>query len=111
MKHVKNGRLSNRNRRDPNGTILGVFLSENGRLPAFAQRRLDDLIEKKRETGLTRDESRELRAALDYVEQKSIELLAHAASLQAMKRTSPATEPRPLWQQYLESRWRKLLAR
>lgn len=68
MNQRTNGRASVRSAGEPNDTLLGVFLSENGRLPAFAQRRLDSLIAKKKAEGLTRDEARELREALDYVE-------------------------------------------
>lgn len=111
MRHLKTGRISARGRRDPIGAVLGVFLSENGRLPAFAQRRLDDLIVKKKASGLTRDEARELRASLDYVEEKSIELLAYAASLKPASRESNASQQRPLWQRYLDARCRQLLSR
>ena len=35
------------------GDVAGIFLTPDGRLPGFAQRRLDDLIAKKRTEGLT----------------------------------------------------------
>jgi hypothetical protein len=58
-------------------SALGVFLSPNGRLPGFAQRRLDDLLAKKRSEGLTRKEQRELSEALDYIDSKTIEMLKY----------------------------------
>lgn len=111
MKQRTNGRASVRSHAEPNDTLLGVFLSENGRLPPFAQRRLDSLIAKKKAEGLTRDEARELREALDYVEVKSIELLAHAASLNPAASTASPPKRRPLWQRYLDTRCRQLMAR
>jgi hypothetical protein len=51
------------------------FLEPDGRLPGFAQRRLDALIAKKKSRGLTATEAKELREMLEYVDRKSIELL------------------------------------
>lgn len=65
---------------------VGVFLMPNGRLPAFAQRRLDDLLEKKRSAGLTRREEKELVEALDYVDAKTVELLKYAVALKKRRR-------------------------
>jgi hypothetical protein len=58
-------------------SAVGVFLSPDGRLPGFAQRRLDDLLAKKRSESLTRKEQRELSEALDYIDSKTIEMLKY----------------------------------
>lgn len=63
--------------------VVGIFLTPNGRLPDFAQRRLDALIAKKRLHGLTRAEQRELSEALDYIDTKTVEMLEHALSSQS----------------------------
>jgi hypothetical protein len=63
------------------GDPIGIFLTPDGRLPGFAQRRLDDLIAKKRTDGLTRSEQRELTEALNYIDAKTIQMLEHALSL------------------------------
>ena len=60
--------------------LLGLFLTPDGRLPAFAQRRLDGLIDKSKAEDLTRPEERELAEMLEYVDQKSLLLLQHAAA-------------------------------
>jgi hypothetical protein len=60
---------------------IGIFLMPDGRLPGFAQRRLDDLIAKKRADGLARNEQRELTEALNYIDAKTIQMLEHALSL------------------------------
>lgn len=60
--------------------LLGLFLTPDGRLPAFAQRRLDGLIDKSKAEDLTRQEERELAEMLEYVDRKSLLLLQHAAS-------------------------------
>jgi hypothetical protein len=57
-------------------------MTRAGRLPNFAQRRLDDLIEKRKTTGLTRDEERELSGALDYIDEKSAAMLRHFSGRQ-----------------------------
>ena len=59
--------------------LLGLFLTPDGRLPAFAQRRLDGLLDKSKSDGLTRPERRELREMLTYVDEKSILLLRYSA--------------------------------
>jgi hypothetical protein len=64
--------------------VVGIFLTPNGRLPDFAQRRLDALIDKKRSQGLTRQEKRELSEALDYIDAKTAEMLEHALSVQSL---------------------------
>jgi len=56
------------------------FLQPDGRLPGFAQRRLDDLISRKKDTGLSAEEERELGEALDYIDAKSALLLQARAS-------------------------------
>lgn len=53
----------------------GSFLTPDGKLPPFAQRRLDYLLEKNREEGLGKGEAAELREMLEYIDLKSIELL------------------------------------
>jgi hypothetical protein len=58
---------------------LSLFLTGEGKLPGFAQRRLDSLIAKKRQKRLTADEQRELTEALDYIDEKSALLLRYAA--------------------------------
>lgn len=55
--------------------VLGVFLEPDGRLPGFAQRRMDSLIAKKKILGLSEDEERELSEALGYIDTKSMQLL------------------------------------
>ena len=60
-------------------SVLSAFLSLGGRLPGFAQRRLDDLIAKEKEGALTSDERQELAEALEYLDEKSIELMAYVA--------------------------------
>src|SRR4051794_6643685 len=72
--------------------VIGLFLTPDGRLPGFAQRRLDDLIAKKRTEGLTRKEQKELSEALDYIDAKTIEMIEHALSRQ----TGPTGGPQPL---------------
>ena len=57
-------------------------MTRAGRLPGFAQRRLDELIAKKRTVGLTRGEERELSEALEYIDAKSVSLLRHFAGRQ-----------------------------
>ena len=61
---------------------LGLFLTRDGKLPGFAQRRLDSLIAKKRQRRLTVQEQRELTEALDYIDEKSALMLRYAASRQ-----------------------------
>jgi predicted RNA binding protein YcfA (HicA-like mRNA interferase family) len=48
--------------------FLGLFLRPDGRLPAFAQRRLDGLIDKSKADELTREEERELAEMVEYVD-------------------------------------------
>src|SRR3954454_21834491 len=69
--------------------VIGLFLTPDGRLPGFAQRRLDDLIAKKRTEGLTPKEQRELSEALDYIDAKTIQMLEHALSRPADGAGSP----------------------
>ena len=64
---------------------LGVFLTPDGRLPGFAQRRLDYLIEKKKKSRLTAEEKKDLAEALDYIDAKSIQLLEYAAAVRPSK--------------------------
>ena len=58
------------------------FLESDGKLPGFAQRRLDSLIAKKKSHKLTSDEARELSEMLDYIDRKSIEMLRHRIQIQ-----------------------------
>jgi hypothetical protein len=97
---------------------LSAFLAASGRLPGFAQRRLDELIARKKAGSLTPSERRELAEALDYIDDKSIELMAYAAELE---RANAAVRPKSagdadsnpagsLWRRYLRSRLRQLSA-
>src|SRR3954454_24467309 len=71
-----------------NANAAGIFLSPNGRLPGFAQRRLDDLLAKKQTEGLTRKEQQELSEALDYIDSKTIEMLEYGLMSTAPNKTS-----------------------
>jgi hypothetical protein len=62
---------------------LGSFLAPAGTLPGFAQRRLDQLIQRQKTTGLDPTEQRELREMLSYIDRKSLELLKFKASRSA----------------------------
>lgn len=73
----------------PPDDVVVLFLTPDGRLPGFAQRRLNDLIAKKRTEGLTRKEQKELSEALDYIDAKTIPMLEHTLSAR------PAGRPRP----------------
>ena len=93
--------------------LLGVFMSRHGRLPAFAQRRLDVLIAKRKQDGLTRAEERELSETLNYIDDTSIELLAYAAE-QARAGRKPSSESvthLPLWKRYIDRRLKDLCSR
>ena len=59
-----------------NAITLELFMTPDGRLPGFAQRRLDSLIEKKKRHPLTAEEARELAEALAYIDDKSVALFA-----------------------------------
>jgi hypothetical protein len=65
-------RLSASSLRDP---AINGFLTPEGRLPPFAQRRLDDLIARNKQDDLTAAERRELKEMLDYVDRKNVEIL------------------------------------
>jgi len=56
------------------------FLPPAGRLPGFAQRRLDLLLDENRSDALDRTEKRELRDMLQLIDRKSVEVLKHAVS-------------------------------
>jgi hypothetical protein len=97
-------------------SLLGVFLSRHGRLPDFAQRRLDSLILKRKSGRLTRAEQRELTDSLNYIDDTSIELLAYAAEqaprASRKRRASGTTTTRPpLWKRYMDRRLRDLCNR
>ena len=64
------------------------FLDDQGRLPGFAQRRLDSLIAKKKSRQLTREESRELSEMLEYIDRKSIEMLKRRAKHHQLRTVS-----------------------
>jgi hypothetical protein len=49
------------------------FFEPDGRLPGFAQRRLDALITKKRTRRLSSDETKELEEMLEFIDRKTIE--------------------------------------
>jgi hypothetical protein len=94
-------------------SILSAFMSAGGRLPGFAQRRLDDLMERNKTGGLSAAEQRELSEALEYLDEKSIELLAYAAESQPMVPQSapdPGGSPPPLWRGYIHARLKQLCA-
>lgn len=55
----------------------GLFLTPEGKLPPFAQRRLNDLLARNQNGALTAVERRELREAVQYVEQKTLLMLTH----------------------------------
>src|SRR5688500_9823545 len=74
---IKTRSNSGRNAATVRDDAVGIFLTPNGRLPGFAQRRLDDLLAKKSSEGLTTKEQRELSEALDYIDTKTIEMLEH----------------------------------
>jgi hypothetical protein len=57
-------------------------LAASPRLPAARQRRLDQLIDKSRESGLTSKESAELERMLEFVDRKSFWMLARALARQ-----------------------------
>jgi hypothetical protein len=61
------------------GNPAAMFLEPDGRLPGFAQRRLDELIARKKAAGLSAEEDRELREALAYIDAKSAQLLKAGA--------------------------------
>ena len=97
--------------------VLAAFLSGGGRLPAFAQRRLDELIFKEKAGTATEQDRQELSEALDYIDQKSIELMAYAVALQnrapgtdSLAAGQVAAPPHPLWRQYIQSRLKQLCA-
>ena len=62
---------------------LGHFMTRAGKLPGFAQRRLDALISKSKRAPLTKVEKRELSEALDYIDAKSIALMEQFAKYRA----------------------------
>lgn len=71
-KPKKNVRRSPRMRESKPVTLL----TPDGRLPGFAQRRLDDLIARnKTPKGLSALEKQELEEALDYMDRKNAEIL------------------------------------
>jgi hypothetical protein len=72
-----------------NAIALELFMTPDGRLPGFAQRRLDSLIEKKKRHPLTAEEARELAEALAYIDHKSVALLRHTASANRRASTRP----------------------
>jgi hypothetical protein len=89
-------------------------MSRHGRLPDFAQRRLDALIEKRKNEGLTRAERRELTDSLEYIEDTSIELLAYAAEHSRQVQQSRCQSDRsrsPLWKRYIDRRLKQLCSR
>jgi hypothetical protein len=67
------------------------FLSPEGRLPSFAQRRLDLLLEKNREGELSRDEAQELKEIVEFVQDKTIEILGE---LKSRRKGRPVTKKR-----------------
>jgi hypothetical protein len=90
---------------------LSAFTSPGGRLPGFAQRRLDELIARGNAGELTATEQQELSEALEYVDEKSIELMAYAAEmLPASPQPAPAApgDRSPLWRGYIQERLRQL---
>jgi hypothetical protein len=92
--------------------LLGVFLSRHGRLPAFAQRRLDSLISKQKTQRLTGEERRELAESLAYIDNTSIELLAYSAERARARQERPAEAMRsPLWKRYIDRRLKELCNR
>ena len=90
-----------------NAISMNAFLTPDGRLPGFAQRRLDSLIEKKKRQSLTPDEARELTEALAYIDEKSAALLRHSAAATRRPAKSPArfklSKARPLKKRSHES--------
>jgi hypothetical protein len=78
-----------RGKRLPTAAFPGVFLRPDGKLPSFAQRRLDGLIDKKKSVGLSRDEERELSEMLTYVNRKTMELLEYQLKLNKRRRKTP----------------------
>src|SRR5438105_14646511 len=71
------------------GFPIGIFVEPDGKRPGFAQRRLDALIEKKKTTRLTSDESRDLDEALDYIDSKSIQILEFQLATMKPRSKSP----------------------
>ena len=95
--------------------ILAAFLARGGRLPGFAQRRLDELIFKNKAGTATDQEQQELSEALDYIDDKSIELMAYAVAMQAaapgpgpVEATQENAASAPLWRQYIQARLKQL---
>jgi hypothetical protein len=62
------------------------FHEADGRLPRFAQRRLESLIEKKKSKRLTHDEERELGEMLDYIDRKNLEILRRRVALKGRRK-------------------------
>ena len=57
-------------------TTEGTFLTPQGKLPPFAQRRLDDLLARNATPpGLPADEALELRQMLDFIDRANVKLL------------------------------------
>jgi hypothetical protein len=65
--------------RDALNSAATPFLQAGGKLDRVFQRRLDVLIDKKKEGTLTRDEAAELKKWLEIVDRESIRLLETAA--------------------------------
>jgi hypothetical protein len=62
------------------------FHEADGRLPGFAQRRLESLIEKKKSKRLTHDEERELEEMLDYIDRKNLDILRRRVVLKGTRK-------------------------
>jgi len=60
-------------------SVAGMLLEPDGRLPGFAQRRLDGLIARNKTAGLSASEERELNEALAYIDTKSAQMLQAGA--------------------------------
>lgn len=90
--------------------ILGAFMSKGGRLPDFAQRRLDDLLRRNATSGgLSAAEKRELKEMLAYIDQKTIELLTYEVAQRRNGRTSSANAAP--WEQFVQKRLKQLCTR
>jgi hypothetical protein len=95
-----------------NTAVLGAFLDRNCRLPAFAQRRLDSLIAKNKiGGGLTSEERRELKEMLDYIDEKTIEMLSYRLVMQKNLGTPPTSRSSRTWKRYIDRRLNEICSR